>query len=192
MSNIKPHPFEITKTEKEKLTKTKGKVLWLTGLSGSGKSTLANELEKDLTAKGILCKIIDGDSLRFGLNKDLGFSLEDRTENIRRAAEVAKLFSDTGIFTICSFITPLETQRELIKSILGADLELIYINADIDTCEKRDPKGLYKKARNGEIKNFTGVDSVFEKPKDYSLEINTARYSLEESALRISTFVKNL
>jgi adenylylsulfate kinase len=175
MSHIYPI-FEQTlqRSDKEKFLKQKATVFWMVGLSGSGKSTLAKALEKKLFQKGKLTMLLDGDNLRYGLNSNLGFSESDRNENIRRAAEVAKLFLDCGIITICSFISPTEQTRKMAQEIIGKEnFKEIYINASISVCEQRDVKGLYKKARMGEIKNFTGIDAPFEPPKNPWLEINT-------------------
>lgn len=155
-------------------------VLWLIGLSGSGKSTLARHLENTLHTMGYLTQLLDGDNLRTGINNNLGFSEEDRDENLRRTAEVSKLFLNAGIITICSFITPTRKSRELIKSIIGSkDYFEVYVNCPVEVCEKRDVKGLYAKARKGEIKNFTGIDAPFEPPQNPDLELNTDEASIE-------------
>jgi len=170
----------LGKIDKENLLKQKSVSFWMIGLSGSGKSTLAKALEQVLHEKGRLTMLLDGDNLRTGINNNLGFSEEDRLENIRRAAEAAKLFVQSGVITICSFISPTEKIREMAKSIIGDDCLEVYINAPLEVCEERDVKGLYKKARNGEIKNFTGIDSPFEAPKNPALEIRTDLKSREE------------
>ncbi len=178
------HPIFDTilrKKDKESLLKQRGVVIWMVGLSGSGKSTIARAIENELHKKGFLTKLLDGDNLRSGINNNLGFSTEDRTENIRRAAEVSKLFKEAGLITICSLISPTEDIRSLSKNIIGDDFHVVYINAPFDVCASRDVKGLYKKALNGEIKNFTGLDSPFEVPKKPFLEIKTNEQSLEES-----------
>jgi adenylylsulfate kinase len=165
-------------------------VLWLTGLSGSGKSTIAQQLEKELLIKRYLAKVLDGDNIRSGINNNLGFSMEDRDENIRRIAEIAKLFVDTGIITICSFISPTVEIRAFAKEIIGNDDFLeIYINTPLEVCEKRDVKGLYKKARTGALKNFTGVDSPYEPPIAPDLEIKTIENSIEESTDILLDFI---
>jgi adenylylsulfate kinase len=195
MANITEniHPiFEqiLQRADKEKLLGQKGTAIWLTGLSGSGKSTLAKHLELALHGKRFFVKLLDGDNMRFGVNKNLGFSDADRLENIRRVAEITKLFVETGIITINSFISPTEEIRTLAKSIIGeADFNEIYIDCPLDVCEKRDVKGLYKKARAGEIKNFTGIDSAFEVPLDPAFTINTAELSIEESAKQLYNFI---
>jgi adenylylsulfate kinase len=180
----------ISKEKKEKLLNQKGKVVWLTGLSGSGKTTIALQLEKELYKLGFLVQILDGDNIRAGINNNLSFSEGDRTENIRRIAEVSKLFLNCGIITINCFVSPTIKMRQIAKEIIGKENYYeIFINADLETCEKRDVKGLYKKARNGEIKNFTGIDSQYEKPNNPSLEINTSQLSIEES---IEIILKNV
>ena len=172
----------LSKSDKEILLDQKGVVIWMTGLSGSGKSTLARGLENRLFEHGILTKLLDGDNLRTGLNKDLGFSTEDRTENIRRVAETARLFADTGIVTICSFVSPTVEIREQACNIIGDDQYLeVYVNASFDTCAQRDVKGLYAKALKGEIKNFTGLDAPFEPSERPFLEIKTDELTEEES-----------
>ena len=180
-NNIYPiYTQSLGRVDKENLLKQKAVAFWMVGLSGSGKSTLATALEKVLYEKGHLTMLLDGDNLRTGINNNLGFSEEDRIENIRRAAETAKLFVQSGIVTICSFISPTESIRQMAKKIIGDDCLEVFINAPLEVCEQRDVKGLYKKARNGEIKNFTGIDSPFEAPKSPALEIRTDQKSLEE------------
>ena len=164
----------ISKREKENRLKQNAKCIWLTGLSGSGKTTLALKLEKTLFKQGFLVQILDGDNIRTGISNNLDFSENDRLENIRRIAEVSKLFVNCGIITINCFVSPSNKIRSQAKKIIGEENFIgIYINADINTCEKRDTKGLYKKARKGEIKNFTGISSIFEKPDKTFIEINT-------------------
>lgn len=180
----------ISKEKKEKLLNQKGKVVWLTGLSGSGKTTIALQLEKELYKLGFLVQILDGDNIRAGINNNLSFSESDRTENIRRIAEVSKLFLNCGIITINCFVSPTIKMRQIAEKIIGKENYYeIFINADLETCEKRDVKGLYKKARNGEIKNFTGIDSEYEKPNNPSLEVNTSQLSLDQS---IEIILKNV
>ena len=180
----------ISKEKKEKLLNQKGKVVWLTGLSGSGKTTIALQLEKELYKLGFLVQILDGDNIRAGINNNLSFSEGDRTENIRRIAEVSKLFLNCGIITINCFVSPTIKMRQIAKKIIGKENYYeIFIDADLETCEKRDVKGLYKKARNGEIKNFTGINSQYEKPNNPSLEVNTSQLSIEES---IEVILKNV
>ena len=164
----------ISKREKENRLKQNAKCIWLTGLSGSGKTTLALKLEKTLFEQGFLVQILDGDNIRTGISNNLDFSENDRLENIRRIAEVSKLFVNCGIITINCFVSPSNKIRSQAKKIIGEENFIgIYINADLNTCEKRDTKGLYKKARKGEIKNFTGISSIFEKPDKTFIEINT-------------------
>lgn len=170
----------LQRSHKETQLAQKGVVLWFTGLSGSGKSTLARALENFLHQEGFLTKLLDGDNLRTGLNQNLGFSQADRHENIRRTAETAKLFLETGIVTICSFVSPTFELRELAKNIVGeADFLEIFVNCPFDECAKRDVKGIYAKALRGEIKNFTGLDAPFDEPKNPFLELKTHEQSLE-------------
>ena len=182
MENIHPIFDQILgKADKEKLLQQRGIVIWMVGLSGSGKSTLAKSFEKYLHEKGKLTQILDGDNLRTGLNVNLGFSEEDREENIRRVAEVARLFANCGVITICSFISPTESIREKSRKIIGDDIyHEVFVECPIDVCETRDVKGLYAKARKGEIKNFTGIDSPFENPVNPSLTINTDLKNLDD------------
>jgi adenylyl-sulfate kinase len=181
MTNIHEQKFSITKKDRQKLLKQKSPVIWLTGLSGSGKSTIANELAYKLQQKGKLAYILDGDNIRMGLNRDLGFSDDDRKENIRRIAEVAKLLSDAGVIVITAFISPFREEREKAKDIIGRDNFLeVYVKADLSVCEERDPKGLYKKARAGEIPMFTGIDSPYEEPNMNFKTVDTAKLSIEE------------
>ncbi len=178
--------YKITRTEREKQNNHKGKCIWFIGLSGSGKSTLANLVEVELHKKGYKTYVLDGDNIRLGLNKDLGFSDSDRKENIRRIAEVAKLFVDAGVIVLSAFITPFEEDRNQIKEVIGKDdFMQIFVDCPLEVCEKRDVKGLYAKARNGEIKNFTGIDSPFETPQNSDLVIHTDKESLEESVKSI-------
>ena len=164
----------LSRKYKEQFLGQKSLGIWLTGLSGSGKSTIAENVEKKLFNRGIFCQVLDGDNLRSGLNSGLRFDDNDRMENIRRASEVSKIFIDSGIITINSFITPKNNMRELAKNIIGQDnFSLIYVNSSLKTCIKRDVKGLYAKAKNENIKNFTGLGDAFEVPKNFDLEINT-------------------
>ncbi|MDB9895734.1 adenylyl-sulfate kinase [Flavobacteriales bacterium] len=180
----------IQRKDKENLLNQNSKVIWLTGMSGSGKTTIAKGLEKYLFSNGIMNQILDGDNIRVGLNKNLSFSEIDRTENIRRIAEVSKLFLNAGIVTINCFVSPLNNMRELAKEIIGKqDFIEIYVNTSLEKCKERDVKGLYKKALNGEIKNFTGVGSNYETPKNPDLEINTTDKSVNESIEELSKFI---
>jgi len=184
--NIHLQSLSITKELREKINGHKGQVLWLTGLSGSGKSTIANALEKELYTQGKKTYILDGDNVRHGLNKDLGFTDKDRIENIRRVAEVAKLMCDAGLIVITAFISPFRSEREMARSLFQEnDFKEIYISTPLKVAEKRDPKGLYKKARQGKIPNFTGIDSPYEIPTKPDLEINTSKITIEESVQKI-------
>ena len=171
----------LSRNEKENLLKQNGMVIWMTGLSGSGKSTIAIGLEKKLFERGILTQVLDGDNVRTGLNNNLGFSEEDRTENIRRIAEVSKLFLNCGIVCINCFVSPTIEIRANAKKIIGNDFVEVYINTPIEECEKRDVKGLYKKARAGEIKDFTGINAPFEAPTHPDIEIKTVGKTVDES-----------
>jgi len=165
-------------------------VIWLTGLSGSGKTTLARGIEKHLHTMGFICQVLDGDNIRSGINNNLGFTLEDRLENIRRIAEVSKLFVNCGIITINSFISPTEKIRGIARDIIGPeDFVSVYVNAPVAVCEERDVKGLYKKARAGEIKNFTGVNTEFEPVSNPDVEVRTDQMSIEESVQRVIAYV---
>jgi len=172
----------LSRKDKEALLGQRGVMLWLTGLSGSGKSTIAIALERELHKRGLLCRILDGDNIRSGINNNLGFSAEDRVENIRRIAEIGKLFVDTGIITIAAFISPSNELRQMATRIIGAENFLeIYVSTPLEECEKRDVKGLYAKARRGEIKNFTGISAPFEASERPALSLDTSKLSLEES-----------
>ncbi|MBO5506222.1 MAG: adenylyl-sulfate kinase [Bacteroides sp.] len=172
----------LSREDKEALLGQRGVMLWLTGLSGSGKSTIAIALERELHQRGLLCRILDGDNIRSGINNNLGFSAEDRVENIRRIAEIGKLFVDTGIITIAAFISPSNELRQMATRIIGeGDFLEIYVSTPLEECEKRDVKGLYAKARRGEIRNFTGISAPFEAPEHPVLSLDTSRLSLEES-----------
>ncbi|MFB6305921.1 MAG: adenylyl-sulfate kinase [Flavobacteriales bacterium] len=179
------HPIfdkTLAREDKESLLKQRAKVVWMTGLSGSGKSTIATGLESMLHEKGFLTQTLDGDNVRTGINNNLGFSNEDRVENIRRIAEVSKLFLNSGLVCINCFVSPTIKMREYAKEIIGEkDFIEVYVNASLEVCEKRDVKGLYEKARNGEIKEFTGIDAPFEEPKIPSIEIDTANQKVEDS-----------
>ena len=192
-TNVIWHTHIIDRKERETLLKQKGMVLWFTGLSGSGKSTIANEVSYRLHKKGKLTYILDGDNVRHGLNKDLGFSPEDREENIRRISEVANLFADAGLITITAFISPYIKDRNFCRELVGKDRFIeIYARASIETCEKRDPKGLYKKAREGKIKDFTGVNAPYEEPENPELIIDTDKETIDESAEKVLKELKKL
>ncbi|MEM7102324.1 MAG: adenylyl-sulfate kinase [Bacteroidota bacterium] len=180
----------MQRSAKEQLLKQKGVALWFTGLSGSGKSTIAQGLEAKLFSEGFLTQVLDGDNIRSGLNNNLGFTVEDRQENIRRIAEVTRLFVHCGIVTINSFISPTIEIRDFARQIIGAeDFYEVYVNAPLEVCERRDVKGLYKKARSGEIKNFTGIDSPYEAPIDPGFEIKTDQISVDEAVEAVFNFV---
>lgn len=172
----------LTRADKEELLGQHGLMIWFTGLSGSGKSTIALALERELHKRHLLCRVLDGDNIRSGINNNLGFSPEDRVENIRRIAEIGKLFVDTGIITIAAFISPSESLRQMAADIIGRDNFVeVYVSTPIEECERRDIKGLYAKARRGEIKEFTGISAPFEAPASPDLSLDTSRLPLEES-----------
>jgi adenylylsulfate kinase len=168
----------------------RGVMVWFTGLSGSGKSTVALGVERELHRRGILCRILDGDNIRAGINSNLGFSPEDRRENIRRIAEVGKLFVDTGVVTLACFVSPTEEIRQMAREIVGADdFKEVFVSTPIEECERRDVKGLYARARRGEVKEFTGVSAPFEAPQHPALSIDTSVLPLEESVARVVEMV---
>lgn len=182
----------LQRADREQALGQKAKVIWLTGLSGSGKSTLAIGLERELHNIGKHVYVLDGDNVRAGINSNVGFSDEDRKENIRRIAEVAKLFLDSGIITICSFVSPTNELRKLAAEIIGAkDFLEVYVNASLEICESRDVKGLYAKARKGEIKDFTGIHQVFEAPINPWLEIKTDSQTYEHSLAQLTLAIRN-
>jgi adenylylsulfate kinase len=185
-TNITWHEGHVSRQEREALLKQKGALVWMTGLSGSGKSTIGYTLEHALVQRGHMAYVLDGDNIRHGLNKNLGFSAEDRTENIRRIGEVGKLFVDAGIITITAFISPYRADRDNVRKLLGAgDFYEVHCNTPIETCEQRDPKGLYKKARAGELKGFTGIDDPYEAPAKPELCLDAAKLSPQEAALKL-------
>lgn len=180
----------MSRDDKEQLLKQRGMMLWFTGLSGSGKSTVAIALERELHSRGLLCRILDGDNIRSGINNNLGFSAEDRVENIRRIAEVGRLFVDTGIITIAAFISPNNQLREMAAEIIGKDdFVEVFISTPLEECEKRDVKGLYAKARRGEIKNFTGISAPFEAPEHPNITLDTSKLPVEESVKILLDYV---
>ena len=188
--NIKWHELSIDRKKLEAMHGHKGMVIWFTGLSGAGKSTLANALNEALHLKGISTYVLDGDNIRHGLCKDLGFSDSDREENIRRIGEVANLFMDAGIVAITAFVSPFKADRDKVRSIIGNnDFIEIYCAADLSVCEKRDTKGLYKKARLGEIKEFTGISSPYEIPENPEISINTGTIALTDSVKQIIDYL---
>jgi adenylylsulfate kinase len=182
-TNITWHKGNIEKKDRERLLEQKGVVIWFTGLSGSGKSTLAHRIEELLFERGHLCFILDGDNIRHGLNKNLGFSPEDREENIRRIGEVSKLFSDAGLITMTAFISPYRVDRDKARGLLQKEEFIeVFVKVPLEIAEERDPKGLYKKARTGEIKEFTGISAPYEEPLSPEIVIDTSEYDLEESS----------
>ncbi|HKA28031.1 MAG TPA: adenylyl-sulfate kinase [Candidatus Binatia bacterium] len=190
-TNIVWHQGAITREDRQQLNGHKGCTVWLTGLSGSGKSTIAVELEKRLLERGVRTYILDGDNIRHGLNKNLGFSPEDRTENIRRIGEVAKLFCDAGLVALTAFISPYRADRDQVRAIMQqSDFIEVFVDCPVEVCEQRDVKGLYKKARAGEIKEFTGVSAPYEAPSAPELVIETSDQSVEKSALQILTYLE--
>lgn len=180
----------MSRDDKEQLLRQRGMMLWFTGLSGSGKSTVAIALERELHSRGLLCRILDGDNIRSGINNNLGFSAEDRVENIRRIAEVGRLFVDTGIISIAAFISPNNQLREMAAEIIGKDdFVEVFVSTPLEECEKRDVKGLYAKARRGEIKNFTGISAPFEAPEHPDITLDTSKLPVEESVKILLDYV---
>lgn len=182
-TNVHWHHGEVTREDRHKLLKQKGATLWFTGLSGSGKSTIAVALEKTLTQRGRLCYRLDGDNIRHGINKNLGFSAEDRAENIRRIGEISKLFVDTAVIVLSSFVSPYREDRDKVRALHefdNMDFLEIFVDVPLSVAEERDPKGLYKKARAGEIKNFTGIDDPYEAPENPEIVLNSHELSLEQ------------
>jgi len=191
MKNIIPISHKVKRKDREKIKRQKACVIWLTGLSGSGKSTIANEVEYRLNKMSYHTYLLDGDNIRSGLNSDLGFSETDRKENIRRISEVAKLFIDAGIITITAFISPFIEDRKRAREIIGEDFIEVFVDTSLEECIKRDPKGLYKKALKGEIKNFTGIDSPYEKPTNPDIYIDTTKNDIISSVNLIIDYLKN-
>ncbi|RPF50701.1 adenylyl-sulfate kinase [Aquisalibacillus elongatus] len=189
-NNLYKQQTSVNREKRELMLGQRGCVLWLTGLSGSGKSTIANRVEEILHSRGVLTYLLDGDNVRLGLNKDLGFSAKDRQENIRRIGEVSRLFVDSGLIVLTSFISPYEEDRQSVRRIFndGEFIE-IYIRCDLAVCEQRDPKGLYQKARNGEIKNFTGIDAPYQPPITPEITVDTAKLTVEECANKIIEYL---
>ncbi len=180
----------LQREDKEALLNQRSMVIWMTGLSGSGKTTVAKGVERYLHSQGVLNQLLDGDNIRIGISNNLNFSSEDRGENIRRIAEVSKLFINCGIVTLNCFVSPTKKVRQVAKDIIGEkNFVEVFINASISTCEKRDVKGLYKKARKGEIKDFTGISAPFEAPENPELEINTSELSIEESVQKVLDYI---
>ncbi|RLT87747.1 MULTISPECIES: adenylyl-sulfate kinase [unclassified Ketobacter] len=192
-TNVHWHHGEITREDRTRLIKQKGATLWFTGLSGSGKSTVAVALEQKLYELGHLSYRLDGDNIRLGINKNLGFSAEDRAENIRRIGEIAKLFADTGVITLSSFISPYREDRNRVRAIhdtAGLTFIEVFVDCPLEEVERRDPKGLYKKARAGEIKNFTGIDDPYEAPEAPEIHLSTAAMTVEEEVNLIVDYLK--
>ncbi|NPB04763.1 MAG: adenylyl-sulfate kinase [Aquificae bacterium] len=186
-----PHKGRISKADRQRLKGHKSCIVWFTGLSGSGKSTIAHALEEELYKRGVHTYVLDGDNVRTGLNKDLGFSEEDRRENIRRLGEVAKLFVDAGIITLVAAISPYKRDREFVRNLVepGEFVE-VYVRCPVEVCETRDPKGLYKKARQGIIKNFTGIDAPYEEPENPEILIESDKESVQNAVLKIIKFLE--
>ena len=190
--NIILHDYRVTCDDRRKLNKHNSFLIWVTGLSGSGKSTIANELQNALHKKGIKTYILDGDNIRNGINHNLSFSPEDRAENNRRIAEISKLFIDAGIVVIAAFISPYQKDRKEVQNIVSpVNFVEVFVNTSLEECEKRDVKGLYKKARKGEIKNFTGISAPYEAPQNPDVEIKTEEETVEESVHKIITHIQN-
>ncbi len=191
-TNITWHDGEVNQNDREELLQQKGVVLWFTGLSGSGKSTVAVEVERELFQKQHLCYRLDGDNIRHGLNKDLGFSPEDRTENIRRIGETAKLFADAGVIVMASFISPYKKDRDAVRALLdeGKFVE-VFVDCSVEECEKRDPKGLYKKARSGEIPEFTGISAPYEEPESPEITVDTDALTVEQAAKKVIEYLED-
>lgn len=189
--NIISHSYQVSKSDRNKANKHNSFLIWFTGLSGSGKSTIANALEYKLHQEGIKTYALDGDNVRKGINSDLNFSPEDRTENIRRIAEIANLFVDSGTVVLGAFVSPYKKDRENIANIVGIpNFVEVFVNTSIEECEKRDVKGLYKKARKGEIKDFTGINAPYEAPENPAIEVITEALTIEESVEKIYKHIK--
>ncbi len=192
MNNTVFHNYNITRKDREKSLNQQSFVLWFTGLSGSGKSTIANAVEQQLFKSGFKTYTLDGDNIRQGINKGLTFTAEDRAENLRRIAEVAKLFVDSGQICLAAFVSPTIKDRQLVKDIIGeADFIEVFVDTPLEICEKRDVKGLYAKARKGEIKNFTGISAPYEKPNNPKISVKTENKSIEESAKEVFDYIKS-
>lgn len=180
----------LPRSARESFLRQRGMMIWFTGLSGSGKSTIALGVERELYRRGFLCRILDGDNIRTGINAGLGFSPSDRRENIRRIAEVGKLFVDTGIVTLAAFVSPTNELRQMARDIIGdADFNEVYVSTPLEECERRDVKGLYARARRGELKEFTGISAPFEPPASPALSIDTSRQTLEESVRQVVALI---
>ena len=189
-TNITWHHADVTREDREKLNNHKAAVLWFTGLSGSGKSTLAHAVENALFDRGCRTYVLDGDNIRHGLNKNLGFSPEDRSENIRRIGEVSKLFTDAGVIALTAFISPYREDRDQARAISGDSFIEIYAKCSLEICEQRDPKGLYKKARAGEIPEFTGISAPYEEPENAEIIVDTGENSLDDCVIQVLNVLK--
>ena len=191
-TNITWHEGHVGREEREKMLNQKGALIWFTGLSGSGKSTIAYTLEHALIQRGHLAYVLDGDNIRYGLNKNLGFSAEDRTENIRRIAEVGALFIDTGVITLTAFISPYKADRDAARETVGKENFFeVFCDTPLAVCEERDPKGLYKKARAGEIKGFTGIDAPYEAPDKAEMIIDTSKMTPQEATVKLCEMLES-
>ncbi|MBU3161037.1 adenylyl-sulfate kinase [Clostridium frigoris] len=190
IENITWHDASVTRELRANLLSQKSKLLWFTGLSGSGKSTVANALDIRLNEMDKATYLLDGDNIRLGINSDLGFSIQDRNENIRRISEIGKLFVDSGLITIACFISPLKVNREMARKIIADDFIEIFVDCPLEECEKRDPKNLYKKARLGEIKDFTGISSPYEKPENPEIVVNTKEKTVDQCVDQILDYLK--
>jgi len=191
-ANIVWQPTKVTKEDRRRLNGHGSCVLWFTGLSGSGKSTLATEVEKELYQRGVRTYVLDGDNIRHGLNRDLGFGKDDRKENIRRIGEVAKLFVDAGIVTLTAFISPYREDRDMVRALFGqGEFIEIYVKCSLEECERRDPKGLYQKARRGEIRDFTGISAPYEEPVSPEMVVETERETVKESVDKVLDFLSS-
>lgn len=189
-TNVHWHDHRVSSEDREKLKGQRGAVLWFTGLSGAGKSTIANTVDHKLHSQGKHTYLLDGDNIRMGLNKNLGFSAEDRAENIRRIGEVAKLFSDAGLITLTAFISPYRRDRDAVRALLpDGEFVEVYVKASLDTCEGRDPKGLYKKARAGEIKGFTGIDDPYEEPEQAEIILDSDGKGIDDLADEVIAYL---
>jgi adenylyl-sulfate kinase len=183
--NIVPQKTAVSRTDRARVSGQRGAVLWFTGLSGSGKSTVASAVEQKLNAAGRMTYLLDGDNVRGGLCADLGFSDQDRQENIRRVAHVARLFWDANVITLVSFISPFRAERDLARSLIGPDFVEVFVDAPLEVCESRDPKGLYKKARKGDIRDFTGISSPYEPPEQAEIHLKTGEETLDADVEKV-------
>ncbi len=191
-SNIKWHDHNVSHAQRVELKQQKPCILWFTGLSGAGKSTLANAVDYELYRRGQHTYVLDGDNVRHGLNKDLGFTDQDRIENIRRIGETSKLFLDAGLIVLSAFISPFQADRSMVRGLVKeGDFLEVFVSTPLSVCEDRDPKGLYKKARSGEIKHFTGIDSPYEAPESPEISVDTSKYSIPEAAGKVIEYLES-